>query len=135
MEENRIYYDKKTGFVCGRYPKDLPIDEGTPYIEATEEEVDKTYSCPFGQAWAVKNGSLALVEDTDVTSSDEYKKFIKGNEIASLKAYLSETDYVISKLNELKLEDEDGYEEAKTQYSDVLRKRKEARARINELEG
>lgn len=55
--------------------------------------------------------------------------------IMDLKRYLLDTDYVVSKLNELKLEDEAEYEAEKAKYADILKKRKEARAKINELEG
>jgi hypothetical protein len=48
-------------------------------------------------------------------------------EIAELKAYLSETDYVAIKIAE--------GEATADEYAEVLAKRKEARARINELEG
>ena len=59
---------------------------------------------------------------------------LKENEIDSLKQYLSETDYIITKLNEAKIEDENLFSSLKTEYSDILTKRKETRARINELE-
>lgn len=55
-------------------------------------------------------------------------------ETLRLKNYLTSTDYVISKLNELKLEDDSEYEKTKAEYAEVLAKRKGARARINELE-
>ena len=58
----------------------------------------------------------------------------KYDEIMNLKNYLASTDYVISKLNELKLEDDEEYEKTKADYAEVLVKRKEARAKINELE-
>ena len=63
------------------------------------------------------------------------KKFESNQEIETLKSYLDSTDYVIAKLNELKLEDEAEFEKAKEEYKDVLAKRKEARNKINELEG
>ena len=63
------------------------------------------------------------------------KKFENNQEIATLKSYLDSTDYVIAKLNELKLEDEAEFEKAKEEYKEVLAKRKEARNKINELEG
>ena len=66
---------------------------------------------------------------------DEKNKVDKSNQIASYKNYLSSTDYVIAKLNELKLEDEVEFEKAKAEYKEVLDKRKEARNKINELEG
>ena len=66
---------------------------------------------------------------------EKKKKFENNQEIATLKSYLDSTDYVISKLNELKLEDEVEFEKAKEEYKEVLAKRKEARERINKLGG
>ena len=63
------------------------------------------------------------------------KKFESNQEIETLKSYLDSTDYVIAKLNELKLEDEVEFEKAKEEYKEVLAKRKEARERINKLGG
>lgn len=48
-------------------------------------------------------------------------------EILRLKEYLSETDYVVLKIAEGVATPE--------KYADILQKRQEARARINELEG
>lgn len=76
----------------------------------------------------------SFLADPDQDYIDRIKSMKKWNEINTLKAYLSDTDYVISKLNELKLEDDGEYESARKEYSDVLAKRKEARKRINELE-
>lgn len=47
-------------------------------------------------------------------------------EIAQLKRYLSDTDYIVFKIAEGVAKPED--------YTDVIRKRQEARARINKLE-
>ena len=62
------------------------------------------------------------------------KKFESNQEIETLKSYLDSTDYVVAKLNELKLEDEAEFEKAKIEYKDILAKRKEAREKINQLE-
>lgn len=125
----RIYYRKKDGFLCNRYPTD--IQEKDAYIDVEDEEASKTYSVEGGKHWAVKKGKLTEVEYKD----EEYLEHEETNQIAELKGYLSSTDYVISKLNELKLEDEAEYEMAREEYAGVLKKRKEARAKINELEG
>ena len=130
----KIYYDKKTGYLCARYPKDIEIKEDTPFIEVSDEEGNATFIVEYGKFWAVKDGVLQKVDDLEVINSDEYKEMIKYNEINSLKRYLNETDYVISKLNEAKIEDEDLFNSLKEEYAEILTKRKEARARINELE-
>ena len=135
MEKIKIYYDKETGYLCNRYPKDIEVKKDTPFIEIDEEEANKTYSVQYGKFWAVKNGELCIVDDLEVINSDEYKNILKEQEITFLKQYLSDTDYVITKLNEAKIEDEELFNSLKTEYSDILAKRKEARAKINELQG
>lgn len=134
MEKVKIYYDKETGYLCNRYPKDIEVKNDTPFIEVDEEEVNKTYSVECGKFWAVKNDELCIVDDLEVINSDEYKNMLKEQEIDSLKQYLFDTDYVITKLNEAKIEDEELFNSLKAEYSDILVKRKEARTRINELE-
>lgn len=129
----KLYYNKETGFVCERNPHYYPIDEST-YIEVDKEVYNSTLSCEFGYIWAVRDDNVVLEEDAEVRHSDEYILMIKNNTLCKLKAYLNDTDYVITKLNELKLEDEDEYNEMKTKYADILAKRKECRKQINELE-
>ena len=134
MEKVKIYYDKETGYLCDRFPKDIEVKEDTPFIAVSEEEAHKTYCVEYGKFWAVRNNKLVKVDDVEVINSQEYKNMLKENEIDSLKQYLSETDYIITKLNEAKIEDEELFNQLKIEYSDILMKRKEARTRINELE-
>ena len=134
MEKIKIYYDKETGYLCDRYPKDIEVKDDTPFIEVSKEEADKTYCVEHGKFWAVRDNKLVKVDDVEVINSQEYKNMLKENEIDSLKQYLSETDYIITKLNEAKIEDEELFNQLKIEYSDILMKRKEARTRINELE-
>lgn len=134
-EKTKVYFQKSTGFICHRYPYSYEPENENDFIEMSAEEAELTYQCPYGKIWAVKDGKPVLIDDEQVINTEEYKAEMKANEIATLKQYLSDTDYVISKLNELKLEDEAEYEAERAKYSDVLKKRKEARARINELEG
>ena len=130
----RIYYDKETGYLCNRYPKDIEKTDDSPFIEVEDELEDQTYCAEYGKAWKVINGSLVIADDIETQETQEYKDFIKSNEINEYKQYLAQTDYVISKLNEAKIEDETLFESLKVKYADILNKRKEARAKINELE-
>lgn len=129
----KIYYNRD-GYVCGRYPHNYPIDDENRFIETEKKDFDKTLSCQVGYIWSVVNGKPELTLDPDETETKKRLDIEKGNQLATLKAYLSETDYVISKLNELKLDDDGEYEKARAEYAEVLAKRKEARKRINELE-
>ena len=129
-----LYYDKENLAVSERYPHFYPKDEET-FIYVDEAVFNKTLSCPYGKIWIVKDGKPVLADDEEVQNSDEYKKYVKDNKICEYQAYLDSTDYVIAKLNELKLEDDGEFEKAKAEYKEVLAKRKEARNKINELEG
>jgi len=53
-------------------------------------------------------------------------------EIAELKQFLADTDYIANKL--IEAIDDAELSDLKEKYADVLRRRREARARINELE-
>ena len=130
----RIYYDKETGYLCNRYPKDIEKTDDSPFIEVEDGLEDQTYCAEYGKAWKVINGSLVIADDIETQETQEYKDFIKRNEINEYKQYLAQTDYVISKLNEAKIEDETLFESLKVKYADIINKRKEARAKINELE-
>lgn len=130
----KIHYQKETGIVCERYPKDVPITDDCLEMEITDDKYQQTLQCDYGRIWAVKDDSLVVIDDEEIINSTEYKKYLLNAQLMQYKSYLSDTDYVISKLNELKLEDEDEYETEKANYADVLVKRKEARKKINELE-
>ena len=129
----KIYYDPETGFVCNRYPSCKPIKEDSPYIEVEDDEERKTYVVKTGCAWAVVNGKLAIVNNLNAQNSEEYKQMMKENQLVELEQYLADTDYIITKLNEAKLEDDAEFEALKAQYSEQLAKRKEVRSKINEL--
>lgn len=131
----KIYYDKKTGYLCNRYPKDIEKTDDSPFIEVEDEIEEQTYCVDYGKAWKVVNGSLVIGDDIETQETQKYKDFVKYNEINEYKQYLIQTDYIISKLNEAKLEDETLFNSLKEEYAEILTKRKEARAKINELEG
>ena len=131
----KIYYDKKTGYLCNRYPKDIEKTDDSPFIEVEDDIAKQTYCINYGKVWKVVNGSLVICDDIEVQETQEYKDFVKRNEINEYKNYLAQTDYAISKLNEAKLEDETLFNSLKEEYAEILTKRKEARAKINELEG
>ena len=134
-EKTKVYYQKSTGFICYRYPYHYEPENENDFIEMSAEEAEPTYQCVYGKIWVVKDGKPVLIDDEKIINTEEYKTRVRANEIATLKKYRSDTDYVVAKLNELKLEDEAEYEAEKAKYADILKKRKEARMKINELEG
>ena len=133
--KKKFYYDEKTGVIEITPFYDEEKEKNLPYIELTYEEWERELStCSYGFKKAYRDGKIIEVADEEVQASEEYQKNIKEIEVSELKNYLAETDYIITKLNEAKIEDDALFEELKTKYADELQKRKEARERINELE-
>lgn len=131
----KIYYDLKTGYLCDRFPKDIPHTEDSPFIEVSKEKADETMACEYGKFWAVRYGKLEIVDDDEVINTEEFKNYQKRIEISKYQRYLSDTDYVVAKLQESMVEDTDeDYQKMRNKYSEILEKRKQARKRINELE-
>ena len=131
---NKIYYDKETGYLCNRYPKDIEKTDASLFIEVEDKDYEETFVHPYGLFWAVRDGALKLVDDVETQATEEYKTMVRNNEITELQQYLTDTDYIIIKLNEAKLEDDAEFETMKAQYSEQLTKRKKARSKINELQ-
>lgn len=130
----KVYYDKKTGYLCNRYPKDIEKTDDSPFIEVEDELEEQTYAVEYGKFWKVVDGSLVIGDDIETQATQEYKDLVRSSEINEYRQYLNDTDYVITKLNEAKIEDEDLFNSLKEKYAEILTKRKEARAKINELE-
>lgn len=135
MEKKKFYYNPTTYEIERRAFYDEVEDKDLPFIELTFEEwEEKLSSLSYGYKKVYLNGEIQEVLDEKVINTIEYKNTQKEWEIKRLKRYLNDTDYVITKLNEAKIEDDELFNSLKTEYSDILAKRKEARVRINELE-
>ena len=133
--KKKFYYDENTGVIEITPFYDEEKEKNLPYIELTYEEWERELAtCSYGFKKAYRDGKIIEVADEEVQASEEYQKNIKEIEVSELKNYLSETDYIITKLNEAKIEDDALFEELKVKYADVITKRKEARERINTLE-
>lgn len=133
--KKKFYYNEKTGVIEITPFYDEEKEKNLPYIELTFEEWERDLStCSYGFKKAYRDGKIIEVADEELQASEEYKSFQKEIEITNLKNYLAETDYIITKLNEAKIEDDALFEELKIKYANELQKRKEAREIIKELE-
>ena len=84
--------------------------------------------------YEIKETDTAL-EAWGLTAEEKSKaeeKARKDNRIAELKQYLSDTDYIANKL--IEAIDDAELQDLKEKYADTLKKRREARAEINQLE-
>ena len=82
----------------------------------------------------------ALKPPTESQIEEQKAKILKQRKIDEAKQYLSDTDWMVTKVSETKLQEELGYVPEGTtialieKYKDISQKRYEARQLINELE-
>lgn len=130
----KFHYDSTTGKIDNHpyYDDDSSIE--APFIELTYTQW-KQYlkAVEYGKMITYKNGLLSIEDDLELQATTEYKKNVINSEIDCLKMLLNQTDYIIPKIQEASLLGDD-VEALKTQYATQLEQRKNARARINELE-
>lgn len=108
-------------------------DENYEIVEFSFSYWQENLQChPVGYAPYLVDGEIEYRELPEF--HDRLERERRENEIRELKEYLAKTDYIISKIHELMLEDEEEGEKAKIEYKDELTARKNARKRINELE-
>ena len=129
----KIYYKKDTGYVCERYPYDIPVDNNCDFIEVSDETYQETCFCEVGRTWAVINGELKIIDMPGMEEDPEVIEYKNRQHTTDLQQFLDDTDYIIVKLSELKLEDEELYQEERKKYATILEARKQARAELNEL--
>lgn len=133
---NKIHYDSR-GWVCNRYPYNIPIEDETRFIEVEDDEYDKTLQTLAYYAWRVVDGHLVNEEYTELSTEqkEEKRRLTVESEIAEHKKYLADTDCVITKLTEAQATgDEEWLNDLRTQYAYELLERKRRRNLINELE-
>ena len=134
--EKKIFFINEEGVIEVTPFFDKQEKKYGDFIELTFEEwQEKLSDCTYGNKKVYKDGEIIEVEDERTKSSKEYKELQTLIEIQRWKEYLASTDYVISKLNEAKIESEEEYQNLKEKYQETLVKRAEARKRINELGG
>lgn len=98
-----------------------------------QDEYDKYYAelqdgYEIQEVEPVNGERMFEVVKTAEPTKEEQAQF----EIAELKQYLADTDYIANKL--IEAVDDSELNDLKEKYADVLKQRREARARINELE-
>lgn len=116
----KIYYNN-AGWVCKRYPYNLPIENENQFIEVDNEIYEQTLSCENHYSWRVINGKLEMQQYEDIPQSE-----IAQVEIDQLKQQLADMDYKTSKYV-------DG-EYSETEWAEIVAQRQSIRVRIRELE-
>lgn len=88
----KIYYNQE-GWVCQRYPYDIPVEDETRFIEVDEDLYSKTLSCPTHKSWRVVNNVL-VIEDYEETPIEEILQL----ELQEIKRWLRQNDWIPNKI-------------------------------------
>ena len=112
----------------------FPLIEGNTY-EISDEELEKLgkhelkwSTEEYEEDGETKTRPILIPNDP----TEENTRNLAVQRIAELKKYLSDTDYIVTKIAECEAEEEKS--ELRTLYADELAERKSARAEINEKE-
>lgn len=101
----------------------LSPEEHFPLLNYDEITEDTEHTC---EDYVHVDGEFVLKTDDKAIRKE------KDQRIAELKQYLAETDYIANKL--IEAVDETELQDLKEKYADTLKKRREARAEINQME-
>ena len=142
QQENNytIYYRLSDGYLCDRYPldifsKNLAENEKGTYVCSTQDEYEETLSVDYGYTWAVIDNKLQVIPNAAFQATNEYQRYLAEGQYGTALHFLEDTDFIISKINELTIEDDtEGAAELKQKYAEQIAKRKEYRKLVNELE-
>jgi hypothetical protein len=118
---NKIYYNQE-GWVCERYPYDIPIEDETRFIEVDEDIYSNTLSCPSYKAWKVVKDQL-IIEDYEAMPVDEKLQL----ELQEIRRWLKNNDWIPNKI----ITGE--WEETDPRWIDYLSERADKRERQDEL--
>jgi hypothetical protein len=88
----KIYYNKD-GWVCERYPYDIPVEDENRFIEVDEDTKALTMSCETHKSWRVKNGKLFI----DTYEETPIKEIIVA-ELESIQNWFRQTDWIPNKI-------------------------------------
>jgi hypothetical protein len=88
----KIYYNKD-GWLCERYPYDIPVEDESRFIEVDEDTKALTMSCETHKSWRVKKGKLFIdtYEETPI-------KEILVAELESIQNWFRQTDWIPNKI-------------------------------------
>lgn len=123
----KIYYNAQ-GWVCQRYPYDLPIENENLYIEVSEQEYEQTMSSNVGMAWRVVKGKL----EQAVYNNEDYSKSQIEQEIATLKNEIAHIKEDVEQVELFGIERQD-YERKKARCVEIILRLRELEARLKEM--
>jgi hypothetical protein len=118
----KIYYNKD-GWVCERYPYDIPVEDESRFIEVDEDTKSLTMSCEIHKSWRVKNNNLFIdvYEETPEIENIIFEK-------QEIQNWFRETDWIPNKIITGEWQTND------VRWTNYIAERKIKRARQDEID-
>lgn len=110
----KIYYNN-SGWVCNRYPNDLPVDDENRFIEVDEDTLAQTLICESGKAWKVVNGKLSQ----EIYNKTEHDKNVVLSTILDLKQEIAKIKEDVEQVELFGMERQD-YEQKKQRCIEIV---------------
>lgn len=88
----KIYYNEQ-GWVCERYPYDIPIEDENLYLEVDDTTYQMTLNVETFKAWKVENGQLVIRQKEVIPSKVLYEQ-----EFQEIQEWFISTDYIPNKI-------------------------------------
>lgn len=112
----KIYYNN-SGWVCNRYPNDLPVDNENRFIEVDEDTLAQTLICESGKAWKVVNGKLSQ----EIYNKTEHDKNVVLSTILDLKQEIAKIKEDVEQVELFGMERSD-YQEKKARCVEIIQR-------------
>ena len=110
----KIFYNKD-GWICQRYPYDLPIENEALYIEVSDNVYENTLQCETGKSWRVVNGELKQ----EIYDNTAYQKEQIMLEIGFLKREILKIKEDVEQVELLGMQRDD-YEQKKARCVEII---------------
>lgn len=123
----KIYYNKD-GWICQRYPYNLPIENENLFIEVNQKDYAKTFVIAYGKNWRVVNGKLVEV----IYDTEKYKLLETQKEIYQLKDEIAKIKEDVEQVELFGMERSD-YTQKKARCVEIIQRLRVLEARLEEL--
>lgn len=88
----KIFYNEQ-GWVCQRFPYDIPVTDENRFIEVNDETFQSTLSNPGYTSWRVVDGKLELQQYGEIPFKELYEQ-----ELLEIQNWFLSTDYIPNKI-------------------------------------
>lgn len=88
----KIFYNEQ-GWVCQRFPYDIPVTDENRFIEVDDDTFQNTLTNPGHTSWRVVNGILEIQQYEEIPQEELLQQ-----ELMEIDMWFASTDYIPNKV-------------------------------------